>query len=69
MNKLQKHTADQDMFVSYAKTVYGQKEIDAVTNCLKQGTQMGSHASAFESKISNLFNKNHGLFVNSGSSA
>ena len=55
--------------VSYAQTVYGQKEIDAVVNCLKKGTQMGEHASLFESKIAALFNQKYGLFVNSGSSA
>ncbi len=55
--------------VSYAQTVYGQKEIDAVVNCLKKGTQMGDHASLFESKIASLFDQKYGLFVNSGSSA
>ncbi len=55
--------------VSYAKTVYGQKEIDAVTNCLKQGTQMGKNSRAFEARIAQLFAKKHGIYVNSGSSA
>ena len=55
--------------VSYAQTVYGQKEIDAVVNCLKKGTQMGDYASLFESKIASLFDQKYGLFVNSGSSA
>ena len=55
--------------VSYAKTVYGQKEIDAVVKCLKEGTQMGKHAREFEAKIAKLFAKKHGLYVNSGSSA
>lgn len=55
--------------VSYAKTVYGQKEIDAVTNCLKEGTQMGKNARQFEAKIAKLFDKKHCLYVNSGSSA
>ena len=55
--------------VSYAQTVYGQKEIDAVVNCLKKGTQMGDYASLFESKIATLFDQKYGLFVNSGSSA
>ena len=68
MNKTEEEQ-QKDMFVSYAKTVYGQKEIDAVVNCLKQGTQMGKNSSEFESKIANLFDKQHGLFVNSGSSA
>ena len=55
--------------VSYAQTVYGKKEIDAVVSCLKSSTQMSKHASEFESKISKLFSKKYGLFVNSGSSA
>ena len=55
--------------VSYAQTVYGKKEIDAVVSCLKSSTQMSKNASQFEIKIANLFNKKHGLFVNSGSSA
>tara|TARA_Y100000768_G_scaffold296196_1_gene230029 strand:- start:22365 stop:23558 length:1194 start_codon:yes stop_codon:yes gene_type:complete len=55
--------------VSYAQTVYGKDEIDAVVSCLKTSTQMSKHASEFESKISSLFEKKYGLFVNSGSSA
>ena len=55
--------------VSYAKTVYGQKEIDAVVKCLQEGTQMGKYAREFESKIAALFDKKHCLYVNSGSSA
>lgn len=57
------------MKVSYAQTVYGQKEIDAVVACLKESTQMGKRTRLFESKISKLFDKKYGLFVNSGSSA
>ena len=59
----------QAISVSYAKTVYGQKEIDAVVKCLKEGTQMGKYAREFESKIAALFDKKHCLYVNSGSSA
>ncbi len=55
--------------ISYAKTVYGQEEIDAVVNCLKESTQMGKYTREFESKIAEIFNKKYGLFVNSGSSA
>jgi CDP-6-deoxy-D-xylo-4-hexulose-3-dehydrase len=55
--------------VSYAKTVYGQKEIDAVVKCLNEGTQMGKYSREFEAKVARLFDKKHGLFVNSGSSA
>ena len=55
--------------ISYAKTVYGQEEIDAVIKCLNESTQMGKNAREFESKIAELFSKKHCLFVNSGSSA
>ncbi len=59
----------QDLFVSYAKTVYGQEEIDAVVKCLNESTQMGNYARQFERKIASLFDKKHCLYVNSGSSA
>tara|TARA_B100001057_G_scaffold493236_1_gene587269 strand:+ start:348 stop:1553 length:1206 start_codon:yes stop_codon:yes gene_type:complete len=55
--------------ISYAKTVYGKKEIDAVVKCLHESTQMGKYSSKFEKKISKLFDKKYGLYVNSGSSA
>lgn len=60
---------NQNISVSYAKTVYGQKEIDAVVKCLKEGTQMGKNSREFEAKIAQLFAKKHCLYVNSGSSA
>ena len=53
--------------ISYAKTVYGQEEIDAVVKCLNESTQMGKYSREFESKIGQLFNKKHCLYVNSGS--
>ena len=31
--------------VSYAQTVYGKKEIDAVIKCLNESTQMGHYAN------------------------
>jgi CDP-6-deoxy-D-xylo-4-hexulose-3-dehydrase len=55
--------------VSYAKTIYGQKEIDAVVKCLKEGTQMGKYSREFEEKIAIFFTKKYGIYVNSGSSA
>ncbi len=55
--------------VSYAQTVYGKKEIDAVIKCLNESTQMGHYARIFEKEIAKFFNKKHGLYVNSGSSA
>lgn len=60
---------DKDLFISYAKTVYGQEEIDAVVKCLEESTQMGNYSRKFERKIANLFDKKHCLYVNSGSSA
>lgn len=59
----------EDLFVSYAKTVYGQEEIDAVVKCLNESTQMGNYSRQFEAKIAELFDKKHCLYVNSGSSA
>ena len=55
--------------ISYAKTVYGQDEIDAVVKCLNESTQMGNYSRKFESKIAKLFDKNSCLYLNSGSSA
>jgi len=55
--------------ISYAKTVYGQDEIDAVVKCLNESTQMGKYSREFEKKIALLFNKRACLYVNSGSSA
>ena len=55
--------------ISYAKTVYGEKEINAVVKCLRESTQMGHYSRKFESKIASLFDKQEGLYVNSGSSA
>lgn len=60
---------NNDLFVSYAKTVYGQEEIDAVVKCLNESTQMGNYSRKFESEIASLFDKKHCLYVNSGSSA
>ena len=55
--------------ISYAKTVYGQEEVDAVVKCLSESTQMGNYSRKFEGKIAELFSKEHCLYVNSGSSA
>ena len=55
--------------IAYAKTVYGQEEVDAVVKCLSESTQMGNYSRQFESKIAELFDKKHCLYVNSGSSA
>ena len=55
--------------ISYAKTVYGQEEIESVIKCLTESTQMGKYTREFEQKIAKLFLKKECLFVNSGSSA
>lgn len=55
--------------ISYAKTVYGQEEINAVIKCLGESTQMGNYSRKFESEIAKLFDKEYCLYVNSGSSA
>ena len=59
----------KEVKVSYAKTVYGKKEIDAINKCLSESTQMGHYARQFENQIAKLFDKKYGLYVNSGSSA
>ena len=33
--------------ISYAKTVYGQEEVDAVVKCLSESTQMGNYSREF----------------------
>ena len=50
-------------------TVHGQEEIDAVVEVLKTSTQMGKNVREFEEKVAKLFDKKHGLMLNSGSSA
>tara|TARA_Y100001968_G_scaffold179159_1_gene163980 strand:- start:4930 stop:6129 length:1200 start_codon:yes stop_codon:yes gene_type:complete len=55
--------------ISYAKTVYGKEEINAVVQCLNESTQMGNYSRKFEKEIAQLFSKKHCLYVNSGSSA
>ena len=55
--------------ISYAKTVYGKEEIEAVIKCLSESTQMGNYSRKFESEIAKLFDKKESLYVNSGSSA
>lgn len=50
---------------------YGESEIEAVTNCLRDGwlTGNGPLTEKFEKMVSEYFGKKYGLFVNSGSSA
>ena len=55
--------------VPYGKTVHGEEEIEAVVSVLRTSTQMGKNVREMEQKVANLFNKKHGVMVNSGSSA
>jgi len=59
----------QNINVPYGKSVHGEEEIAAVVSVLRSSTQMGKHVWEMEKKISALFNKRHGIMVNSGSSA
>ena len=53
------------------KEAYGDLEIQAVVDCLNDGwlAGFGPRTIEFEEKVSALFSKKYGLFVNSGSSA
>ncbi|HTH27385.1 MAG TPA: DegT/DnrJ/EryC1/StrS family aminotransferase [Sphingobium sp.] len=57
------------MRVNYGQTVHGQAEIDAVIEVLRTSTQMGAKVRAMEARVAALFDKTHGIMVNSGSSA
>lgn len=59
------------MRVSYAQSVYGKKEIDAVVKVLQNPSKItpGAAVAEFEKKIAKLFGKKYGIMVNSGSSA
>ena len=50
---------------------YGEEEIKAVEECLRDGwlAGFGPRSIEFEKKVAKYFGKKHGLFVNSGSSA
>ncbi len=57
-------------WIFYAEAVYGQEEIDAVVNVLKENwLGNGKYTDEFEDKMAAEFGKKYGLFVNSGSSA
>jgi len=53
------------------KEAYGEREIKAVVDCLNDGwlAGFGPRTIEFEKRVSELFGKKYGLFVNSGSSA
>ncbi len=55
--------------VPYGKTVHGEEEIEAVVNVLRTSTQMGKNVREMEDRVAALYDKKHGVMVNSGSSA
>ncbi|WP_218132496.1 DegT/DnrJ/EryC1/StrS family aminotransferase [Paracoccus isoporae] len=55
--------------MNYGQTVHGEEEIEAVVNVLRSSTQMGKHVREMQSGVAKLFDKSHGIMVNSGSSA
>ena len=57
------------MRVNYGQTVHGEEEIAAVVDVLRTSTQMGPKVRLMQERVAKLFAKNHGIMVNSGSSA
>lgn len=57
------------MRVNYGQSVYGEAEIAAVVDVMRSSTQMGRAVRAMEQRVAALFAKQHGVMVNSGSSA
>ena len=57
------------MRVSYATSLHGKDEVNAVVSVLKGNTALGEKTIAFEKSIAKLFGKKFGVMVNSGSSA
>lgn len=59
------------MRVFYAQAVYGDEEIEAVNDVLRNSLALmdGPKVREFESRVAETFGKSYGLMVNSGSSA
>ena len=57
------------MRVNYGQTVHGEDEIAAVVDVLRTSTQMGQRVREMQRRVAKLFEKRHGIMVNSGSSA
>lgn len=57
------------MRVNYGQTVHGEEEIAAVVEVLRTSTQMGRNVRQMQASVAALFDKRHGIMVNSGSSA
>jgi CDP-6-deoxy-D-xylo-4-hexulose-3-dehydrase len=62
-------TAGNYIHVPYGKSVHGEEEIEAVVHVLRTGTQMGKHVREMEDRVAALYDKKHGIMVNSGSTA
>jgi CDP-6-deoxy-D-xylo-4-hexulose-3-dehydrase len=62
---------DTDYRVLYAKARYGQRERERVNDVLDDPTSLirGQYTREFESRVAERFGKEHGVMVNSGSSA
>jgi len=63
---------DEGTRVFYAQALYGREEIDAVVEILETQAiilMTGPSVTKFEARVAALFGKQHGLMVNSGSSA
>lgn len=60
---------EQFIHVPYGKAVWGDAERKAVMHVLNTSTQMGKHVQEMEQRVAKLFEKKHGIMVNSGSSA
>jgi len=58
-------------YAPHAFESYGEEEIKAVEECLRDGwlAGFGDRTIEFEEKVAKLFGKKYGVFVNSGSSA
>jgi CDP-6-deoxy-D-xylo-4-hexulose-3-dehydrase len=59
----------EQLRVPYGMSVHGEEEIAAVVDVLRTSTQMGKRVQEFEERVAVLFEKPHGIMVNSGSSA
>lgn len=62
---------DTDYRVLYARARYGQREQERVNDVLDNPTSLirGEYTREFESRVAERFGKEHGVMVNSGSSA
>ena len=68
---MSKKYSAQPIRVAYAETVYGDEERKAVAAVLADPHKIvaGPAVAEFEKKIARMFGKQHGVMVNSGSSA